>query len=51
MKGTKLALAKASRDHARLFLERKKAEDMFSVTERIDGTRVAGVRGKYSRSW
>ena len=40
LKGTKLALAKASRDHARLYLERKKAEDMgdggFCSTESAD---------------
>jgi ABC-type phosphate/phosphonate transport system substrate-binding protein len=40
MKGTKLALAKATRDHARLYLERKKAEDMggggFCSTEVAD---------------
>lgn len=40
LKGTKLALAKTSRDHARLFLERKKTEDMadggFCSTEKAD---------------
>jgi len=40
LKGAKLALAKTSRDHARLFLERKKAEDMadggFCSTEKAD---------------
>jgi ABC-type phosphate/phosphonate transport system substrate-binding protein len=40
MKGTKLVVAKKSRDHARLFLERKKTEDMaeggFCSTEQAD---------------
>lgn len=40
MKGTKLVVAKTSRDHARLFLERKKTEDMaeggFCSTEKAD---------------
>jgi ABC-type phosphate/phosphonate transport system substrate-binding protein len=40
LKGTKLALAKNLRDHAQLFLERKKADDMsdggFCSTEKAD---------------
>jgi len=45
LKGSKLAVAKNLRDHARLFLDRKKAEDMggggFCSTERTDNVHDA----------